>query len=223
MGRTIEKKVLPKYFDGILAGDKTYELRLADWECNQDDSLVLIEIDAKTKEPTGRRLERKVGYVGKTKGLDFWTDEEINKHGYQIISLLDENRAGVSQKAVVFNKEGKFLVLLRGSTAPSNPLKWDLPGGDVDYGEDPEESILREIKEEAGLEVDGLEPFDVEAHINSRGQHWFTVAYKALAKDDKVKISWEHDEYKWVDDKKFSALTSMPKIIRFVEKIKEQR
>jgi hypothetical protein len=90
MPKTIEKKILPEYFDRIAAGEKTYELRLADWDCSQGDTLILVEIDAKTKKPTGRSMQRKVGYVGKTKGLDFWTDEDINKHGYQIISLLDE-------------------------------------------------------------------------------------------------------------------------------------
>lgn len=90
MSKTIEKKILPEYFDKIAAGKKTYELRLADWKCEQGDTLILIEIDAKTKKPTGRTVRRKVGYVGKTKGLDFWTDKEIADHGYQIISLLDE-------------------------------------------------------------------------------------------------------------------------------------
>ena len=54
-----------------MQGKKTYELRLADWECNEGDTLVLTEVDPHTKEPTGRSLSRKVGYVGKTKGLDF--------------------------------------------------------------------------------------------------------------------------------------------------------
>jgi hypothetical protein len=90
MSKSIEKKVLPEYFDKIAAGDKTYELRLADWKCEPGDTLVLVEIEAKTKKPTGRTIQRKVGYVGKTKGLDFWTDKEIAKHGYQIISLLNE-------------------------------------------------------------------------------------------------------------------------------------
>lgn len=92
MSKTIEKKILPEYFERIAAGEKTYELRLADWECNLGDTLVLIEIDAKTKKPTGRKMQRKVGYVGKTKGLDFWTDDEISSHGYQIISLLDDGK-----------------------------------------------------------------------------------------------------------------------------------
>lgn len=90
ISKIIEKKVLSEYFDRIAAGEKTYELRLADWECKPNDVLVLVEIDPKTKMPTGRTMRRKVGYVGKTKSLDFWNEEEINEHGYQVISLLDE-------------------------------------------------------------------------------------------------------------------------------------
>ncbi len=85
----IEKKIWPEYFNKILAGEKTYELRLADWEINTGDTLILKEWDPKTKTFTGRELTKKVGYVGKTKGYSFWTDEQIQKYGYLIISLLD--------------------------------------------------------------------------------------------------------------------------------------
>ncbi len=128
-------------------------------------------------------------------------------------------KVGVSQKAVIFNKEGKFLILLRGKTAPSNPLKWDLPGGDVDWGEDPHESMAREIKEETGLEVGELTVFDVSARVTEDNYHWFTVAYRTNTKTEKVKISWEHDEFKWVNHKEFRELPTIPKIARFIEKL----
>ena len=83
----IEKKVWPEYFEKILSEEKTYELRLADWECNPGDVLVLKEWDPEAKEYTGRKLEKEVGYVGKTKGITFWSKEEIEKHGFQIISF----------------------------------------------------------------------------------------------------------------------------------------
>ncbi|MFO0862992.1 MAG: DUF3850 domain-containing protein [Candidatus Saccharibacteria bacterium] len=85
----IKKKIWPEYFNKILSGEKTYELRLADWEINTGDTLILKEWDPKTKIFTGRELTKKVGYVGKTKGYSFWSDEQIQKYGYQIISLLD--------------------------------------------------------------------------------------------------------------------------------------
>ena len=67
----------------------------------------------------------------------------------------------VTQKAIVVRKDGKFLTILRGKTAPSHPLAWDLPGGELEYGEDPIAGIAREIKEESSLEVSGLKPYDI--------------------------------------------------------------
>lgn len=46
--RVIEKKILPEYFDRIAAGEKTYELRLADWKCEQGDTLVLVDPNHET-------------------------------------------------------------------------------------------------------------------------------------------------------------------------------
>ncbi len=88
MSKIIEKKVYIEYYQKIFDGLKTYELRLADWDCQEGDLLKLVEIDS-DRQPTGREMTKKVGYVGKTKDLDFWTSEEIEKYGYQIISLLD--------------------------------------------------------------------------------------------------------------------------------------
>lgn len=90
MSRIIEKNILSQYFVKILSGEKTYELRLADWECEPGDTLIMVEIDDVTKQPTGRKLKRKVGFVGRTKDYDFWPKEDVEKYGYQIISLLEE-------------------------------------------------------------------------------------------------------------------------------------
>ena len=83
----IEKKVWSEYFQKILEGVKTYDLRLADFECKPGDILILKEWNPKTKEYTGRVLEKTVTYVGKTKELNFWTREEIGRYGFQIISF----------------------------------------------------------------------------------------------------------------------------------------
>ena len=49
--------------------------------------MVLKEWDPNTKELTGRELQKKVTYNVRTKDLSFWTDEEIDKYGYQIIGF----------------------------------------------------------------------------------------------------------------------------------------
>ena len=128
-------------------------------------------------------------------------------------------KIGTSQKAIVFNEEGKLLTLHRTSTAPSNPDKWDFPGGDLDFGEDAIKGIIREIKEETGLEVKDLKPFDVESHIYENEEFWVTIAYTAKVIVDKVVLSFEHDEFKWVTPEEFLRLESPDKLKRFVKNL----
>ncbi len=88
--KRIEKKIWPEYFEAVVDGKKTYELRLNDFEVEEGDILVLKEWDPRTKEYTGRMIEKEVGYVRGWK-LDeltkFWSQSDIDKHGIQIISL----------------------------------------------------------------------------------------------------------------------------------------
>ena len=82
----IEKKIQTWSFEKILSGEKTFELRLADWKCQPGDTLVLREID-KNRNYTARIIEKKVTYVLKTKDVDLFPREDVEKYGYQIISL----------------------------------------------------------------------------------------------------------------------------------------
>lgn len=86
----VERKTWPEAFEKILSGDKTYDIRLADWKIEPGDILVLREYDPKTETFSGRVIEKKVGYVGKTKDWEVWPKDQIEKHGFQVISLLDK-------------------------------------------------------------------------------------------------------------------------------------
>ena len=88
--RQFHKKIWKSYFDAVATGQKTFELRLADWDCAPGDILILDEVDDATKAPTGRSIRKTVGFVAKTKTLNFFTPEDVERYGYQIISLLDE-------------------------------------------------------------------------------------------------------------------------------------
>jgi len=89
MGRRVEKKTWPEFFEKVLSGEKNCELRLADFDIEKGDTLVLREWDPKTKDYTGRSVEKKVTMVVRTKGDDFHnhTPEEIEKYGWQVIGL----------------------------------------------------------------------------------------------------------------------------------------
>ncbi len=83
----IEKKIWPKSFEKILNGEKTFELRLADWECNVGDVLVLKEWDPATKQYTGRQIEKTATYVFKTKDQHHFSKEDVEKYGFQVIAF----------------------------------------------------------------------------------------------------------------------------------------
>jgi hypothetical protein len=83
----IEKKAWPELFQKILDGDKTFDLRLADFECKPGDILVMREWDPATRKYTGRQMEKVVTYVMRTKDLNFWSKEEVEKYGFQVISI----------------------------------------------------------------------------------------------------------------------------------------
>lgn len=84
---TIHKKVWPEYFEKIISGKKNFELRLADFEISEGDSLILEEWNPQTKEYTGRKHEVVATYIFKTKNQKFWTPEEVEKYGFQIIQF----------------------------------------------------------------------------------------------------------------------------------------
>ena len=83
----IEKKVWPEYFQKIIEGKKKYELRLADFNIEEGDFILLREWKPETKNYTGREIKKKVSFVLKTKDIKFWPKEDINKFGLQIISF----------------------------------------------------------------------------------------------------------------------------------------
>lgn len=83
----IKKKIWSKYFELVKANKKRFELRLADFRIKKGDVLVLEEWNPKTKQYTGRKIEKKVDYVLKFKLDDFGQKKEIEKRGLYVIQL----------------------------------------------------------------------------------------------------------------------------------------
>ncbi len=83
----IEKKVWPESFQKILDGKKRFDVRLADFEAKEGDILLLKEFDPVTKQYTGRETEKKINFVLKLNEQKFWKKEDIEKFGFQVLSL----------------------------------------------------------------------------------------------------------------------------------------
>lgn len=60
---------------------------------------------------------------------------------------------GVGAAVVVFDDEGRLLLVKRGPEA-TRPGTWSIPAGYVDYGEDVRDAAARELEEETGLVAD---------------------------------------------------------------------
>ena len=95
---------------------------------------------------------------------------------------------------VPISEEGKILVVRR-----KNGI-WEFPGGGVEFGEDPEESAIRELHEETGLRAQSIRFLTITSAVfdTPHGKkHAIYVVYMGFVKG-KVDLKEEHDEYKWV-------------------------
>ena len=78
--KRVEKKVQKEYFDAIIDGRKRFEVRLADFDCEPGDILILKEQEGDNF--TGREIECEVLYEFNTKDIEkFYKKEDIAKHG----------------------------------------------------------------------------------------------------------------------------------------------
>ncbi len=84
----IKKKILPQYFELIQSGKKKFEFRLADFDVQEGDTLLLQEWDRGTKQYTGRTLEKTVSYLSK---FDFnnalYDKKDLEEKGFYIIQF----------------------------------------------------------------------------------------------------------------------------------------
>lgn len=56
--------------------------------------------------------------------------------------------------AIIKNDKGEILIDKRNQPDfPEAHGKWEFPGGRIEFGEEPETAIIREVKEETGLDV----------------------------------------------------------------------
>jgi ADP-ribose pyrophosphatase YjhB (NUDIX family) len=135
------------------------------------------------------------------------------------------NSLVVATSAVVTDDAGRILLQRRADSG-----NWALPGGGMEMTETLSDSVIREVKEETGLdiEVTGLvgtytDPRHVIAYTDGEVRRQFNVCYTARITGGALVISDESTEIRFVDPAELDTLamhhTQRLRIRHFLEKL----
>lgn len=121
----------------------------------------------------------------------------------------------IAQKAVILNKTKTKILILKYRKSKYSPAKINgklgLPGGKIDFGEDPDESFIREIREETGITIKPGKPFGIWTWRYNKGKD--KVQIVAVARmgfyesgkliGSKKESETEIEKVEWVNIKEF--------------------
>lgn len=123
----------------------------------------------------------------------------------------------------VIVQEGRVLLVQRGR----EPLKgrWSIPGGLIEIGEMLHEALVREVREETGLEVEPIELVELLDRIHREGErvryHYVIADYLCRVVGGMLKAADDADAVRWVERAEWnshSALMLEPITVRVIER-----
>lgn len=111
----------------------------------------------------------------------------------KILSRIIMPSFQVFAAGVIFNQKGQILL---GKTTYQRIHPWGLPGGSLEYGEDPQDAVVREVWEETGLEVEVKELLLAK---NSSARDQIGVFYLSEFQGGMLHPSDEMAEFRYFD------------------------
>ena len=127
------------------------------------------------------------------------------------------NMSGRFQVIVCFLIEGDSQVLLLKRTLSKDeaPGQWETGSGRVEQGESAMEAVLREAREETGLDVEVLGPLDTfHFYRGPMREETIAITFHCRASAGPVVLSSEHDEAKWVPIEHLTKLDGLPEWVQ---------
>lgn len=111
--------------------------------------------------------------------------------------------------AGIIKHEGKVLLIQRSADEEVFPNLWEIPSGKREQFESSKDALIREIKEEVGLDVEPLIPVDVfEFRVEKENEVRDSTQISFLCKlidEQEVKLSDEHQNFAWITEKEIST------------------
>ena len=106
----------------------------------------------------------------------------------------------LSVRAII-NEDGKALLLKRNNGRPTILGKFELPGGKLAYGEQPEDALRRYLHDDAGLHIQSSHLFDAVTYIDydDRAIQYGVIVYIVTLTPQRhpMKLSGNYSKYKW--------------------------
>jgi len=119
--------------------------------------------------------------------------------------------------SLMLNKEGKLLILKRSNKVKTYKGFWGGVAGYVEENEKPYDTAIKEIKEEVGIKkediklIKTLDPILITDFYEQKRYDWkiFVFLFK-IRKKCKIKIDWEHTEYRWIQPSEIVNYNTVP-------------
>jgi mutator protein MutT len=99
----------------------------------------------------------------------------------------------------IIRVDEKVLLLKRATGRPSILGKYELPGGQLKYGEQPEDALQRYIQADIGVAVKVAQLFDVLTYIDhdDRDLQYVIILYLVSVEAGKLQLGAEYSHYQW--------------------------
>ena len=158
------------------------------------------------------------------------------------MEVKDKELHRVATTAIIYNKEGKFLITKRAPHKKHFPNKWTVPGGGLstdDYANLPKthegdnqwyysltNALRREVKEEVGLEIGKPEYLLDLTFIKGDGVPVLVLSYFAEYLSGEVVLDEDATEFAWIDAKdvgQYELIEGIDHEIQMVDEILKKR
>jgi 8-oxo-dGTP diphosphatase len=108
----------------------------------------------------------------------------------------------IAVKSFIINDKDELLLVKRDAKDVHCPSAWEVPGGRLEPGEDPIQGLVRETKEETGLDIEVRNPLRVYQFTRDDGQKITMITFLCRPLSRSLVLSKEHTECVWmkVDD-----------------------
>ena len=120
--------------------------------------------------------------------------------------------------AAILQKEDKILIARKKQGKPLAGY-FEFPGGKIEEGETPEESLIRELMEEMNIKIAVKEYIGEIIYDYGNDKVISLLGYTAKIIDGEIKLS-DHDRYEWVTLEQINNYKIAPADIPLIDKLR---